>query len=346
MMRIMHCGRLAALSLALTAQTAIAQDQESTLDYPRISFGGTVEVEALHTSPYSGSDESDVVLATGALGLTAAINEWVSAEISTLYEENDTPLEIDTASVMFGNPEGLWSLHAGQFYVPFGVYETAMVSDPLTLELGETRETAIAAGVHQGGLHADIYAFNGDLESENRIDSFGATAGYAGKVGVADLALSAGYINSLGESDGLEETVNAANAGNDASEVNAWTASAVVGIGDLMLVGEYLAAGDAFDAAEIAYKGSGARPGAWNVEASYVFDLMGKPASAGIGYQGTEQAVALGLPESRAIAALSVEIFPRTALSLEYAHDEDYGIADGGSGESADIFTTQLAVTF
>jgi hypothetical protein len=346
MTRIMHCGRLAALPLALAAQTAIAENPESTLDYPRISFGGVVEVEAFYTSPYAGSDESDVVLATGALGLTAAINEWITAEVSTLYEEDDTPLEIDTASVMLGRPEGLWSLHAGQFYVPFGVYETAMVSDPLTLELGETRETAIAAGLHQGGLHVDFYSFNGDLGSENRIDSFGVTAGYSGRVGAADLTLSAGYIDSLGESDGLEEIVNAANAGSDPSEVGAWTASAVIGIGDVMLVGEYLAAADAFDATEIAYDGAGAQPGAWNVEASYAFELMGKPARAGIGYQGTEEAVALELPESRAIAVLSVEIFPRTVLSLEYAHDEDYGITDGGTGETAGTFTTQLSITF
>ncbi|QGT78961.1 hypothetical protein GM160_08665 [Guyparkeria halophila] len=73
---------------------------------------------------------------------------------------------------------------------------------------------------------------------------------------------------------------------------------------------------------------------------------MGCPASAGIGYQGSQEAVALGLPARRAIASLSTEIFPRTALSLEYRHDEDYGIADGGSGKSAGTFTTQLAVTF
>ncbi|KTG17254.1 MULTISPECIES: LbtU family siderophore porin [unclassified Guyparkeria] len=333
-----------ALSLGLASQAAMAADQAET--YPSIDFGGVVEVEGYHTRPYTGSDESDIVLATGALSLEAAINEWISAEISTLYEENDTPLEVDTASVMLGAEDSLWSLRAGQFYVPFGVYETAMVSDPLTLELGETRETAISAGIGQGGFSAEVYAFNGDLEDENQVNSFGATAGYAGSVGGADLALSAGYINSLGESDGIEETVYDNTGGADVDEVGAWTANAVLGMGDVTLVGEYLTANDSFDAGELAFNGDGAQPAAWNVEASYGFDLLGKPASASIGYQGTDESVALGLPESRVLAALSVEIFRYTALSVEYAHDEDYDIADGGTGESAGTFLTQLAVEF
>ncbi|MBN2871547.1 MAG: LbtU family siderophore porin [Halothiobacillaceae bacterium] len=334
----------AAVSLGLASQAATADNQAES--YPAIDFGGVVEVEAYQSSPYTGSDESDIVLATGALSLEAAINEWVRAEISTLYEENDTPLEVDTASVMLGAEDSLWSLRAGQFYVPFGVYETAMVSDPLTLELGETRETAISAGVGQGGLAAEVYAFNGDLEDENQIDNFGATAGYAGTVGAADLALSAGYLNSLGESDGIEETVYGNTGGSDIDEVGAWTTSALLGLGDVTLVGEYLAAIDSFDAGELAFNGGGAQPTAWNLEASYGFDLMGKPASAAIGYQGTEESIALGLPQRRVLAALSVEIFPSTALSFEYAHDEDYDVADGGTGESAGTFLTQLAVAF
>ncbi|MFW6322315.1 MAG: hypothetical protein ACOC02_01675, partial [Guyparkeria sp.] len=78
----------------------------------------------------------------------------------------------------------------------------------------------------------------------------------------------------------------------------------------------------------------------------YGFDLIGRPARAGIGYQGTDEALALELPESRVIAALSVEIFPHTALSFEYAADEDYDVADGGTGESAGTFLTQLAAVF
>lgn len=336
--------RLASLPLALVIP--LAADAASAPSYPDIVLGGVVEVEAFQTRPYTGSDESDILLSTGALGLEAAINEWIRAEISTLYEEKDTPLEVDTASVMLGADDRPWSLRAGQFYLPFGVYATAMLSDPLTLELGETRETAIAAGLARDGFSGAIYAFSGDLEEDTRIDSFGVTAGYVGTLDGADVALSAGYLNNLGESDGLEEAVYGNTGGADIDEVAAWTASASLGIGELLLGGEYLAASDRFGAGELAFSGSGARPAAWNLEASYRFALSGKPARAAIGYQGTEEALALELPERRVVAALSVEIVPSASLSLEYAHDRDYGIADGGTGETAGTFTTQLSITF
>ena len=35
-----------------------------------------------------------------------------------------------------------------------------------------------------------------------------------------------------------------------------------------------------------------------------------------------------------------------TALSFEWAHDTDYDVADGGTGENADTLTAQLAVEF
>ncbi|MBS3822104.1 MAG: LbtU family siderophore porin [Phycisphaerae bacterium] len=342
-----HQRRLTlAIGLALAAPAAFAQNADNDPNYPQVTLSGEVEVEAFHSSPFAGSDESDIALATAFLGLEGVITDQIRAEISTLFEEDDTPLEVDTASVMLGAEDDLWSLRAGQFYLPFGVFETAMISDPLTLELGETRETAVQAGIGTGGFNAAVFAFNGDLESESEVNGFGATAGYQATLGATDLTLSAGYLNSLGDSDVLQDTITAATGGADTDEVGAWTASAVVGVGDVTLVGEYLAATEDFAPGEVGFRGNGAKPAAWNLEAGYGFEMMGRPATAAVGYQGTDEALALEYPESRLLAAFSVEILPYTALSFEYAHDEDYDTNDGGSGETADTFTAQLAVAF
>ena len=98
--------------------------------------------------------------------------------------------------------------------------------------------------------------------------------------------------------------------------------------------------------AELGYRHPGARPSAWNLEAAYGFALAGKSASFALGYQGTEEALALELPRRRLITTLSIEVFDRTALSLEWAHDRDYDRCEGGTGRSADTVTTQLAVEF
>lgn len=334
-----------AVSLPLSLALAAPAVAEETQSFPRMAVQGLLEVEAYHATPYTGTDESDVVLATGALGLEAILNEWLSAEVTTLYEENATPLEIDTASVSVIHPDQTWSLRAGQFYLPFGLFETAMVSDPLTLELGEARETAVSAQVGAGGLRAGVYAFNGDADGETRADNWGATLDYEARLGEADLLLAAGYLNHLGESDGLQDLVAA--PGESAGEkVAAWTATTVLDLHGFTLVGEYLAAIDDFAARQLAFRDAGARPAAWNVEVGYGFHIHGRPAQVAVGYQGSEEAVEVGVPKRRTLAAFSVDVWRNTTLAFEYAHDHDYDPAEGGTGETAGTFTTQLALTF
>jgi hypothetical protein len=64
-----------------------------------------------------------------------------------------------------------------------------------------------------------------------------------------------------------------------------------------------------------------------------------------LAYQGTDD-MAGNLPESRILASFGIGIFDGTNLAFEYAHDEDYDLSDGGTDESADIFTAQLAYEF
>ncbi|MDH5525618.1 MAG: LbtU family siderophore porin, partial [Desulfobulbaceae bacterium] len=106
------------------------------------------------------------------------------------------------------------------------------------------------------------------------------------------------------------------------------------------------AATEAFAASELAYNGGGAKPKAWNVEVGYTSELMGKETTLALGYQGTDQAVDLGLPEQRYLAAVSMGIIDNTSLALEYIHDEDYSVANGGTDNDAETVTMQLGVEF
>ena len=98
---------------------------------------------------------------------------------------------------------------------------------------------------------------------------------------------------------------------------------------------------------ELAFRGKGARPAAFNVEAGCAFRFIGRHAVFAVAYQKTDEAVVLRLPEKRVAAAISVDVMHNTALSLEWAHDNDYSAADGGTGENGgDTVTGQLAVEF
>jgi hypothetical protein len=63
-------------------------------------------------------------------------------------------------------------------------------------------------------------------------------------------------------------------------------------------------------------------------------------------YEGSSESDLKELPERRLLATLSVGIMKNTALSLEWAHDDDYDKGDGGTDNSADTVTAQLAIKF
>jgi hypothetical protein len=87
-------------------------------------------------------------------------------------------------------------------------------------------------------------------------------------------------------------------------------------------------------------------PRAWNTELSYETEIMGKPTTFAATYQGSDEALALSLPETRLGAAVTVEVYDKTALTLEYLADEDYSTTEGGTGAGGHTATAKLAVEF
>ena len=65
-----------------------------------------------------------------------------------------------------------------------------------------------------------------------------------------------------------------------------------------------------------------------------------------VAYQYTDDALVFELPETGALISLGVEVMEVVSLVFEYANDDDYDVADGGSGEDTDVFTVQVGVEF
>ena len=340
-MKLRKLGCISALPLAL------AMNAEAT----EVEISGVIEAEVGFSSDFNDVDTSDIALATVELGFDAEINDRVSGHLLLLHEDDSTePMEVDEGIITLDLTNG-WSLSAGRMYVPFGSYETNLVSDPLTLELGETREAAVLIGYEANGFYGSAYAFNGDTieastpAGEDTIEHFGASFGYVWENGDMSLDVGVDYISSLGDSDGISGGLPDV----DADELPDPLVSYVSGTalhanytqGELSVIFEYVSSDD-FDASELAFNAQGASLSAFNLEAGYGFDW----GSAAIGYQATDEAVALGLPESRILVAVSKEIFENTSLSFEYAMDDDYGTSDGGTGKDGSSATIQLAVEF
>jgi len=331
----------------------VGEHEESLLGKinERVTLSGVVEVEATSAEDFAGADTSDITLATVELGLDAEISEWVNAHLLLLWEEDDTePVDLDEGTITLGNLEKFpLYLTAGKMYVPFGSFESNMISDPLTLELGETRESAALVGFETSGFYGSFYAFNSDINEtgdDDTIASFGANAGYGYGNDNMSLDLGVGWINNIAAADNLTGYFDDAGIAEVVDYAAGITTHLTVNYGPFMLIGEYLGALDAFDASELDFNGSGAEPSAWNFEAAYTREIKGKETTFAVGYQKTDEALALGLPEERILGCIGMLIWENTSLALEYLRDEDYSVADGGTGNDANAITMQLAVAF
>ena len=103
------------------------------------------------------------------------------------------------------------SIRLGRQSLPFGIYESELISDALAKELGDTGQDAAVLGVKLGGVGASGFLFRGDL-GRNGGDTAGVrNAGfaldYAIETGEVSIGVGVSYINDIGESDTVEEAI-------------------------------------------------------------------------------------------------------------------------------------------
>lgn len=313
-----------------------------------ILLNGRVEVEATGGRAANGSANSDITLATVEIGIDTAIHDSVSAHILLLHEEDDTDLELDegtlTVTQLGGTPI---ALTAGQMYISFGNFESHMISDPLTLVLGETRESVVQFSAETDGLYGSLFTFKGATrraDQSDRIKSLGANIGFTIENNDFNLDTGISYISNMAETDALEAAVNNSTALTDAPAGHG--VYITVNHGPLTLIGEYIGTDDSFAAVDLIFNSANAAPNTYNIETGYQILFFDKESTVALAAQGSREAQALGLPESRILSVITVAIREQTSLSFEWARSEDYAVAEGGTGLSTDTYIAQLAVRF
>lgn len=290
-----------------------------------VAIGGLIEVEAI-----SAENTSDIAVATVEVALAAELTEKVTGEIVLLHEEDATDFSVDTAVVGLAVNEHL-SVTAGQTYVPFGVFGTYMISDPLTLELAETNATALQLDLAAGPATFSLYSFNG-INAEDKVDNWGANLDFTSD----HFLLTLGYIANIGDTGIIAaDTIN--------TRVPGMSVSTGVNVGGFSLIGEHISALDDFqvgdgntDPVDGYLFTQKAKPKASNLEMAYIMDRV----ILAVATQRTEQAEDLGLPEQRNLASVWYKLEEDATVSLEFAQEESY------AGIRSDAVTAQLAVAF
>lgn len=310
------------------------------------SFGAVIEVEAgyekLEPKTGKSSDSSDITLATVELSIDATANEYIQGHIVLLWEEDDTePVDLDEGYITLQYPGDVtFFANIGKLYVPFGRFESAFVSDPLTLELGETRESAAVIGVSNDWASLQVGVFNGDVDTDSdssQIDDVVAALSLVlpediGGEFTAELDVS--WTSNIADSDNLQDAI--ANQLED--KVGGVSASLVAGIKDkLTFIAEYTAAVKEFNAGELNFdNGKDAKPAAWNVELAAP---LAEQWSAGVKYQGSKDGGDF-LAEDSYGAVVAYNPFEFATIALEYMYGEFE------NKDKAHTVTAQLAVEF
>jgi hypothetical protein len=232
------------------------------------TLSGLIEIEGSYLHPEGAEDKDDLRLATVQVSLDAELFPWLSGRVTGLWEDDDTePMVIDEAVMTFVSPWKLFDqtseLYLGRQYIPFGNFSSRMISDPLTLELGETHTTALIFALENKRWRADIGTFEGSVDdnSDDGLDSWVLAVETMPREGVT---LGASWISDLAESDA--ELVQ--DEGIYRDDVPGWSAFVKLQHGDFGLIAEYLAAVERFkpQIVEAGESLTGRRPQTWNLE--------------------------------------------------------------------------------
>jgi len=304
-----------------------------------LTLHGLLEVEASYTKPEGGDDDSDLTLATAELSLEATLNDQVGGHLTLLYEEEDgedDSIDVDEAVISLTAPKPYFgqsgSLHAGRMYVPFGMFSSYMITDPLTLDLGETRNTAGMVALEGDLWTFKAATFNGDFDtSGDNIDTWVSSLAF---ILGENIRFGGSFISDLAESD-IELVQD-----EDAYSSSVMGASAFLSLqyGAFGFIAEYLAALEDFGSAvvDVGTDLTGKRPETWNLELAWMpLDHLQVAAryEAANDFQNNV---------NRYGGTVSYGLFEQVVVALEFLRAD----ADVDEDDPVNVVTAQLALEF
>ena len=353
---------------------------------PIIAISGKTEPLAVINKPFIGSTDGDLTLGSSEIDFAAALNQNVEAYIAIAYDEsppsvgpriNNSAFNLNMGFVNIGNLDKTpLYFTAGQLYVPFGRYSSAMISAPLTLNLARTKARPFILGYksqQDSGPFAAVYGYKSDT-TLGKSGVGGVNLGYVFQKEDVTGEIGASYISSIDDSAGMQRTGSPAgttfggfgsrsNGSELVAKAQAIDVHGNIGIDRYIFTAEWVGTTERFRPQDLSFNGQGAKPQALQLEADMTFRAFNRPSSVGVGYQWTKDALALNLPQQRFIGVFNISIWKDTVESLEYRHDLDYGAnqyANGanpaspftpnantnGTGGSADTVSAQIGVYF
>ena len=310
--------------------------------FPGLRLSGLLEVNVEYENVKKKEEEDEKnsdLTAAFDLGLDIDVIKYVHGHVVLSWDEEGSDSDVlDEAIITLGTEDDFpYFLSAGKLDVPFGVYESHFISDPLTLELGETQETALLLGVEHDLFAISVGAFRGDVQKVDKDSRINGLVVGLDLTPVEGLTAGVSYLSDIADSDGLVELIPDGELKNYVGGLSAYF---ILEIGPVTLNGEYLGALKKFEnIPDPEDKGTdleGMEPKAWNFEVAYLFEDTAWEIA--LRYEGSDDFP--GFPEKQGGICVAWGIFPNTSLSAEYLYGELK------NGDKRNFTSAQLAFEF
>lgn len=249
-----------------------------------------------------------------------------------LYEDKKFSAD-EVKATWHALPDAKLDVTVGKQFFPFGSFESAMVSDPITKEFGESRRNKVLqVASKRGNLQTTGYVFEGKSAQTGGTgthkNGYGFSVGYEAEVGTVGVD----YLSNLAESKHF------GTANDVASQVPAIALHGTRKMGQVALSGEYMTAMKSFQPGDL--EGTvtvAAKPSATHVEAA--LDLK-KDRTVAAAWNSSSNAQEIGMTKENIGVTYRQPIYKDLNGGIELMR------AKGYDGVNDNIFTAQLTYEF
>ena len=305
-------------------------------------FSGVNEVETGVSRDGGNMTTSDPAISKIELQFNSPESRPLGVLVRLKHEDDGDEVDEAYLRYRFGY-ENRFAVSAGKSYSPFGYFDTSLITDPMTLTLGETRSEGLKFELDQGDWAVSAFTSPESPSSGSDVAS-GAELKFHRGSDWQGYSLGLAAINNIAISNGMQSALSS--PGESARAIPAVAAHATFASGNYRIVIESITATKRFTTGDLDFAGSGARPNALRAEFARRFQFSNTPCTAAASWQQSHEALALDLPQSRISAGISAGLSENASLALELLHDTAYPVSVGGNGKTNDTLTLQFALSF
>lgn len=316
-----------------------------------ITLSGAIELDYSYSDDSAVDDNtvndstSDLDIGTLEIGLEAALHENLTAVVLLKGEGlADSDGEIDVDEAFFEIKKGQFYLVAGKKALPFGVFASNFINDPLTQELYEINDTGLTIGFADdkiAGLDLSLTIYKGETLITTVNDAgYGWARGGTTTTNDVNSYIFSGSVSPV-ENLSLSAFVNSEPGDSDRNN----TAGAAVSFaaGAFLIDAEYIAAMQ-----RELNSGQEYKENAWTIELAY---QVTDPMLLALRYEAFDaDQSADGNLENRMAAAVTYNLVSNDTFSCdlmgEVRHSEYEDVAGGSADDELNEIFVRLAVSF